>query len=190
MEQLQKAEAKPRLSDYAFFTGKISDLSPASNVFPYEVNAPLFSEYAEKARFIFLPVGQQMEYDAEQAFAFSTGAVIIKNFFYWNDARAPEKGRKILETRLLIKDEKGWKALEYLWNAEQTDAFLEVAGASFPVAWIDEKGKKQSIEYIVPNLNQCKGCHSYDGQFVPIGVTARQLNREENAENQLLVWQR
>jgi len=132
---LQKAlnvgsmEVKPRLSDYGFFTGKISDLAPATQVFPYEVNAPLFSDYAEKARFVFLPAGQEMKYDSERSFEFPTGAVIIKNFFYWNDARAPEKGRKILETRLLIKDEKGWKALEYLWNAEQTEAILEVAGS-------------------------------------------------------------
>lgn len=181
---------KPRLSDYAFFMGSLSDLSPAPNVFPYEVNAPLFSDYAEKARFVFLPEGQKMEYDAEQAFVFRKGAVIIKNFFYWNDARAFEKGRRIVETRLLIREENGWKALEYVWNAEQADAFLEVAGASFPVSWVDEKGKRQSIEYIAPNLNQCKGCHSYDGQFVPIGMTARQLNREENNENQLLAWQK
>ena len=188
VENFWGVEAKPRLSDYAFFTGNISELAPATNVFSYEVNAPLFSDYAEKARFVFLPNGQKMKYDAEQAFEFPAGAVIIKHFFYWNDARMPEKGRKILETRLLLKEENGWKALEYIWNSEQTDAFLEVAGASFPVSWIDEKGKKQSIEYIAPNINQCKGCHSYDGQFVPIGITARQLNHIENGENQLLAW--
>ena len=181
---------KSRLSEYTFFTGKIADLSPAANVFPYEVNAPLFSDYAEKARFVYLPAGQSMVYHAEHAFEFPSGAVIIKNFYYWKDARFPEKGRKILETRLLIKEEKTWKALEYIWNEAQDDADLEVAGANFAYSWIDGKGKKQEIEYIAPNLNQCKGCHSYDGQFVPIGITARQLNREENGENQLLVWQK
>ena len=39
-----------------------------------------------------------------------------------------------------------------------------------PVDWLDAEGKKQSIQYIAPNLNQCKGCHSYDGKFVPIGT--------------------
>lgn len=186
----QETPPKPQLSDYGFFAGKISDLTPGPNVFPYEVNAPLFSDYAEKARFIFLPEGSKMTYNPELAFAFPVGAVLIKNFFYWQDARMPEKGRRILETRLLIKEENGWKALEYLWNAEQTDAFLEVAGASFPVSWTDAKGKTQTIEYIAPNLNQCKGCHSYDGQFVPIGITARQLNRDENGENQLIAWEK
>jgi uncharacterized repeat protein (TIGR03806 family) len=181
---------KTRLSEYAFFEGNISALSPAANVFSYEVNAPLFSDYAEKARFIYLPPGQSMEYRAEQAFECPTGAVIIKNFYYWNDTRFPEKGRKILETRLFVKEEKGWNALEYIWNESQDDAFLEVAGASFPHSWIDAKGKKQEIQYNAPNLNQCKGCHSNDGAFVPIGITARQLNRDINAENQLLAWQK
>jgi uncharacterized repeat protein (TIGR03806 family) len=181
---------RQKLSEYGFFQGALADLQPAQGVFPYEVNAPLFSDYAEKARFVYLPEGTRMQYHPERSFAFPEGAIIIKNFYYWKDTRRPELGRAILETRLLIKEAGGWKALEYLWNKAQTEATLEVAGASFPHQWVDANGKKQEIEYIAPNLNQCKGCHSYDGQFEPIGITARQLNREEQGENQLLRWQR
>lgn len=184
------AAPKPRLSDYGFFTGQLAALAPAKQVFPYEVNAPLFSDYASKARFIFLPEGTRMIYRENGAFELPAGAILIKNFFYNLDAGHPEKGRRILETRLLLRDESGWKAVEYLWNTEQTDAVLEVAGATFPISWLDDHGKKQQIDYYAPNLNQCKGCHSYDGQFVPLGVTARQLNRPENTDNQLLSWQK
>lgn len=184
------APPKPLLSDYPFFADPLPTLTPATGVFPYEVNAPLFSDYAEKARFIYLPAGQKMTYSPNTAFDFPVGAVIIKNFYYWHDAARPEKGRRILETRLLLREEKGWKVLEYLWNAEQTDAALEVAGATLPVEWQDAAGKKRRVEYTAPNLNQCKGCHSYDGQFVPIGITARQLNRKQDADNQLLVWEK
>lgn len=181
---------KMKLSEYGFFTGNLASLEPARQVFPYEVNAPLFSDYAEKARFIYLPEGTKMVYRADAAFDFPPGSVIIKHFFYYHDARYPEKGRRILETRLLLRDAKGWKALEYLWNAEQTDAILEVAGANFPVSWTDNKGELKTIDYVAPNVNQCKGCHSYDGQFVPLGITARQLNRDHHNENQLLSWQK
>lgn len=182
----QKPTAPPRLrlSEYGFFREPLADLLPAAGVFPYEVNAPLFSDYAEKARFIYLPGGYSMRYHPEREFDFPVGAVIIKNFYYYNEANNPENGRKILETRLLIKEEKGWKPLEYVWNDSQTEALLEVAGASFPVRWNDAQGDKQQINYIAPNLNQCKGCHSFDGQFVPIGVSARQLNRND----QLTTW--
>ncbi len=182
---------KMKLSDYGFFTGALADLQPADRVFAYDVNAPLFSDYAEKARFIALPAGTHLTYQSESAFDLPVGAVIIKNFYYSNQMAKREAGRRILETRLLLREEKGWKALEYVWNKEQTDAQLEVAGSTLPVQWITADGKSQQLDYIVPNLNQCKGCHSYDGQFVPIGVTARQLNRAgENQENQLLNWQK
>lgn len=181
---------KMQLSAYGFFQGPLADLKPTRDVFPYEVNAPLFSDYAEKARFIYLPEGAQLSYHPDGPFDFPDGAVIIKNFYYWKDVRQPEMGRKILETRLLIKENGAWKALEYLWNDSQTEAVLEVAGASFPHQWVDARGGVREITYIAPNLNQCKGCHSFDGAFVPIGVTARQLNRIEQGENQLLRWQR
>lgn len=193
---VRKSATAPKmlLSEYGFFTGPLADLQPAQQVFPYEVNAPLFSDYAEKARFIALPPGLKMTYQPDRAFEFPEGAVLIKNFYYYSDAAHPEQGRRILETRLLLREAKGWKALEYVWNAEQTDATLEVAGANFPLNWTDAAGAKRQIQYIAPNLNQCKGCHSYDGQFVPLGITARQLNREmpfaEGTENQLLRWQK
>lgn len=185
---------KNLLSEYGFFTGRLADMQPAERVFPYEVNAPLFSDYAEKARFIALPAGQKLTYQTPLSVEFPVGAALIKNFYYYNDAAHPEKGRRILETRLLIRDEKGWKALEYLWNAEQTDAVLEVAGASFPFSWTDAGGTAHQIQYVAPNLNQCKGCHSYDGKFVPLGTTVRQLNREVQVGgetvNQLALWQK
>ncbi len=181
---------KVLLSEYGFFEGNLADLKPAVQVFPYEVNAPLFSDYAEKARFIALPQGLKMVYQNEAAFEFPVGATIIKNFFYHTDASRPELGRRILETRLLLREAKGWKALEYVWNDEQTDAALEVAGASFPISWTDAAQRLHQIQYVAPNLNQCKGCHSYDGQFVPLGISARQLNRGEGSENQLLAWQK
>lgn len=182
---------KQQLSEYAFFLDSLKHLKPADHVFPYEVNAPLFSDYAEKARFIYLPEGAKMEYRETSAFEFPAGACIIKNFYYWNDAANPEKGRRIIETRLLLKEEKGWKALEYVWNTEQTDAVLEVAGGSTPVSWQNADGKKQDFSYFIPNLNQCKGCHSYDGKFVPIGITAKQMNLElPDQGNQLLQFQK
>ncbi len=178
---------KMRLSEYGYFSGKMADLQPAARVFLYEVNAPLFTDYAEKSRFVFMPEGAQMVAHPSQAFDFPDGAVIIKNFYYPLDKSNPEKGRKILETRLLLKEKTQWKALTYVWNTEQTDAILEVAGATLPISWTDEKGASHQLAYGVPNVNQCKGCHSYDGQFTPIGVTIRQLNKNEGGKNQLLV---
>jgi uncharacterized repeat protein (TIGR03806 family) len=181
-----------KLSDYGFFIGKLSDLKPAEGIYQYELNTPLFSNYAEKLRFIKIPEGTQAEYNDTAVFSFPVGTVLIKNFYYTNDFRKQEKGRKILETRLLVHEEAGWQAYPYIWNDEQTEALYDPAGETKTVTYINQSGRKVSTPYVIPNKNQCKGCHSRNSKMVPIGPSARQLNREVSlpgkSENQLVNW--
>jgi uncharacterized repeat protein (TIGR03806 family) len=169
---------KDKLSEYGFFKGKLSDLVPAEDVIPYGVNTPLFSNYAEKLRFIKLPEGQLATYNDTTAFQFPEGSILIKNFYYPIDFRKPEKGKKILETRLLVHEADGWQAYPYIWNEEQTDAYYDPAGETTTVTYINASGKKITSPYVIPNKNQCKGCHGQGDKMMPIGTTARQLNRE------------
>lgn len=184
---------KERLSEYDLFVGPLAALQPAGQVMPYDLNSALFSDYAEKARFIRIPPDSTIIYREKEAFDFPVGTIIAKTFHYPNDRRKPAKGRILLETRILLHRADGWVALPYIWNEEQTEAYLDVAGDRRRVSWKDDKGKKVQLDYSIPNLNQCKGCHSYKGQIMPIGPTARQLNGDypypEGTFNQLLKWQ-
>ena len=185
---------KQRLSEYGFFEGDLADLKPSKDVHPYALNSPLFSDYAEKARFVRLPKGKQANYNAKQVMDFPIGTAIIKAFYYTKDQTKPAKGRRIIETRVLLHEADGWVALPYVWNDDQTEAILEIAGASKQVQWKDAKGKKHKISYQVPNMVQCKACHSYDKKLVPIGPSARQLNGDfkyaSGSHNQLDYWQK
>jgi uncharacterized repeat protein (TIGR03806 family) len=186
-------ERKQKLSEYNFFSGRLADLKPAGNVIPYDINMTLFSNYAEKLRFVKLPDGMQASYTDEEALQLPAGTVIIKIFYYENDFRKPGNGRRIIETRLLVNEEKGWTAYPYVWNDEQTEAFYDVAGDIKKVSYINAEGKQIKIDYIIPNKNQCKGCHVRDNKMMPVGPTAMQLNREYNyatgKQNQLVYWQ-
>ena len=180
------------LSEYHLFEGELNQLLPAKDVIPYQLNAPLFSDYAFKSRFFKLPEGTQITYNDQEVFDFPVGTIIAKTFYYPKDMRNPDKGRSLMETRILLHEEKGWKALPYIWNKDQTDAILEVAGGSKEVAWKDEKGKKKKLNYSVPNMNQCKSCHYFKDKLLPIGPSARQINGDfqyvSGAENQLEYW--
>lgn len=197
-QQEYKATApKEKLSEYNFFDGNIAEQKPASGVTPYSLNTPLFSDYAEKLRFVKLPEGTKAVYNDKEVLDFPIGTTLIKTFYYPNDFRNVAKGRRIMETRLLIHEAEGWKALAYVWNDEQTEAYLEVAGETTQVSYIDLNGKKKKHEYSVPNLNQCKGCHNLNEQMRPIGPSARQLNGyysawgiNQSSENQLVAWQK
>jgi uncharacterized repeat protein (TIGR03806 family) len=177
------ADYKENLSDYGFFKGTLKEQIPSDGVVLYTLNSPLFSDYASKLRFVKLPAGQSVSYNPDSVLQFPVGSAIVKTFYYPIDERNPKKGRRLMETRVLLHEAKGWVALPYIWNKEQTDAILEVAGGSDQVSWIDGSGKKQSFEYQVPNMNQCKGCHERSGEMTPIGPSVRQLNDGHQLQN-------
>lgn len=181
-----------KLSEYHLFRGELKNLEANDGVLPYSLNSTLFTDYAHKARFVWMPVGKAAEYSPESEFKFPVGAVLVKNFFYPFDFRDESKGRRIIETRLLIHREDGWVGLPYIWNEEQTDAQLELAGGRTDVSWIHDDGSQRSVNYVIPNKNQCKGCHEYDKAMVPIGTKAKHLNLEfayaDGEMNQLEKW--
>jgi uncharacterized repeat protein (TIGR03806 family) len=188
------AEHLQKLSEYALFEGNGSTQKPLAGVIPYDLNTPLFSDYTEKFRFVKLPPGTSAQYRPDEAFEFPVGTIIAKTFAYPTDARDPAKGRRLLETRILERTSDGWIGLPYIWNAEQTEAVLEVAGDLVDVAWIDHQGAERTNNYIIPNANQCKGCHQQGDKLEPLGPKARHLNRDftyaEGTENQLAHWAR
>lgn len=183
---------KIKLSEYGFFKGTLKDLSPEEGVIPYELNSALFSDYAYKKRFVKIPSDKKAIYNPDEVLEFPEGTVLIKNFYYPADFRNPEKDIRILETRLLIHESGTWKTLPYIWNDEQTEAYLSVAGKNMNVSWTHYDGSTRQVNYSVPNMNQCKGCHMRGDKVMPIGPSARQLNGDynygERKQNQLVHW--
>jgi len=167
------ADDLPRLlSDYRFFRDD-AGWQPNGGVVPYRLNMPLFSDYAEKYRFIYVPPGQQAKADGDGLLDFPVGSALIKSFGYQLDGKP-----RLLETRVLLHRADGWLALPYVWNEEQTEARLKVAGARIPVRFTDPAGRERSTSYAVPNKNQCKECHALSGAVTPIGPKARNLTRD------------
>jgi len=184
---------KEYLSQYNFFIGDIKSLIPNEGLLPYDLISTLFTDYAHKARFVYVPEGLQVTYNDKEALNLPVGGCYIKNFYYPNDFRDESKGRKIIETRLLVHGENGWDAFTYIWNDEQTDAKFEVAGDIKKVSWIHNDGSKREVDYIVPNKNQCKGCHWENNiGIMPIGPKVKNLNREiayaDGTKNQIDKW--
>ncbi len=177
-----------KLSDYGFFRGTLKQLLPAPGVQHYELSTPLFTDYAVKDRFIVLPAGRSIQYTATGAMEFPDSAFIIKNFAYTDTAHQ----RIMIETRLLHKDpyDGQWKVMNYLWNAEQTEAVKWISGKKVPITLLNDQQEKLSTVYYVPNTNDCKRCHSSKGVVLPIGPKARNLNFTLPGANmnQLLQW--
>lgn len=166
-----------RLSTYGFFDGEIKATIPSSDLIFYKPASSLFTDNAFKSRFVFIPEGEKAQLEGDNL-NLPKGSILVKNFYYPSDFRNPDGERKIIETRLMIHEEKGWQAYPYVWNESQTDAVLKVVGGEFEVQYIDLNGKEQLINYLVPNKNQCKSCHNKDEVLVPLGFQVKHLNNE------------
>ena len=193
LKALMAEAPAPKLADYRLFTDA-GARRPNAGLTPYALNTPLFSDYAEKFRFLYLPPGAKARYRADGVLDLPVGTTLVKTFAYPADMRRPAEAVRYLETRLLIHKRAGWVAATYVWNAEQSEAVLKRAGARLDVSFTDAHGRPRAVDYAVPNQNQCKECHQLAKRLVPIGPKARNLNGDfayaEGRENQLAHWTR
>lgn len=180
------------LSSYRLFRDGVRQV-PNAGLLPFDLNTPLFSDYARKHRFVYLPPGTSATYSARETFAFPVGALLVKTFAFPVDERDPSLGERLIETRLLLRRSSGWEAVTYVWNAEQTEAKRRVIGAKVPVDFPTAAGGRFQITFQVPNTNQCKECHAeHNDVLTPVGPKARSLNKDydygDAVENQLQRW--
>lgn len=186
------AKSPPKqLSEFGFFDD-LAAQKPAASVLSFDLNTPLFSDGALKQRFVYVPRDKSAQYSADEAFEFPVGSALIKTFAFPADYRKPDDNVRLIETRVLLRQEAGWQAWAYQWNVEQTDAALRIAGGKADISSVAADGSPLAFTYSIPNKNQCKACHSVNGELVPLGPKARNLNRPlaypSSEENQLDHW--
>ncbi len=217
------ADGRPeKLSDWQMVYADGGRLALNTGVVAYDLNTPLFSDYAHKLRTVWMPAGMAAKYDPDATFDFPVGTVITKTFYYPLPKGAARNATAVartydqsadfvdhvsgtsglnlsqvhlIETRVLVRRERGWDALPYVWNAAQTEAELSRTGDVMPLELVSDDGSREAFTYVVPNENQCAGCHVVDLKsktIAPIGPKARHLNRDyvyaTGSENQLTHW--
>lgn len=165
-----------KLSQHKIFKGNPSELIPNDKFEVLELNSKLFTDYSYKQRLVSIPDEKTIEKTSNGELIFPDGTILTKTFFYPYDERDWSKGKKIIETRLEIKEKNTWNIATYVWNDEQTDAFLNMDGKKVSVNWINSDGNNQKIKYEVPSSNQCVLCHQSNLKVSPIGPTLKNLN--------------
>ncbi len=183
-----------------------------ARVLPYDLDSALFTDYAHKLRTVWMPAGSAARYQPDGALDFPVGTIISKTFYYprgddgtvlrsADTGAEPDGGLtldrvRLVETRLLVRRASGWLALPYVWNDAQTEARLMRTGDLVPLTLAGADGRRQQLDYLVPDENQCAGCHGTDlrsRQISPIGPKARHLNHDfayaSGKANQLRHWQ-
>jgi parallel beta-helix repeat protein len=202
------------LSQYNLFADPTDPrANPHESGLLFDLTTPLFSDYASKYRFVFLPPGQPAQWaeggagTANTTLRFPVGTVIAKTFSWKNGS-----AENVVETRLLIHRQGNagasfWEGMAYIWETDgagqRTDARLAVAGGTASVTWsyedpdpdVDATYVGSTSAYAIPHANQCGTCHINDDKEPgdsPIGPKVRLLNRPmdygSGPENQLQHW--
>lgn len=179
------------LSEYGFFVGPLANLEPAPGVLPYEVITPGFGDYSHKFRYVWIPPGSKASYVADgDPLDFSEGTVLMKTPFY--PRVLPDMGRQILDTRLLIRKNGDWIFAEYIWNEDQTEAVLDMAGKNVPLTWVDDDGGTHDEIFRIPSAGECLACHAEYGERIAISPKPQNLDMvvdyPEGPMNQLAKW--
>lgn len=178
-------EFLPTLSELRLFEGDISDLKFNKTVHEYSLRTQIFADYSHQLRSIALPKGGQMQYTGEGLLSFPDNTILTMTFYYLNDERDPALGKKIIETRVMIKVGGVWNIGNYLWNVEQTQAFLNEGMHAVQIDWIDNLGNDRAVNYRVPSKVLCFQCHNNNSTTIPIGPKSRALNFVHNGNNQI-----
>ncbi len=141
-------------------TGCVSSTQPtqpSANTIPYAVRAPLWSDGADKSRFLALPNNQSISINADGDWSFPLGSVLIKHFRLQD---------KLIETRLLMRHNDQWAGYSYEWRDDQTDADLLVTAK-------DKVINGQTWHY--PSGDECFRCHTAAAGNT-LGLESAQLN--------------
>jgi uncharacterized repeat protein (TIGR03806 family) len=192
----------PKLSDYKFFEGDLKEQIPALDVLPFEPASALFTDYAKKKRFVWMPKGTKATYNTDsKVLELPIGAALIKTFYYDNVQNVTPLGAsRLIETRVMIRKATGWIFADYVWNTEQTEAEFDLVGSFTNISWKDENNVVKTTDYRIPSDVQCIICHKTQQvvdinvitAFTPIGIKPQNLNFNYNygteTKNQLTKW--
>src|SRR5690349_21624340 len=133
-----------RLSETGLYSQGVRTFSPQ-----YQ----LWSEGADKRRWILLPAGTAIDATNVDAWEFTRGTKLWKEFGF----------DRPVETRMIERLPDGsWRFSTYVWNADGTDAELapEQGVRALAVA------SAPNGRYAVPSRTDCLACH--DGAPVPV----------------------
>jgi uncharacterized repeat protein (TIGR03806 family) len=170
------APLPPTLAETGAFQDLVQ-LTPNAGIIPYEVNVPLWSDGAHKARwFCLADTNVTINFERESPWAFPPGAVWIKHFELELINGVPDSARRI-ETRFLVRNAAGFYGVTYRWDESQTNAFLVPSEGLDEDIDIEDQGETHTQTWRYPSREECLKCHTAAAGAV-LGFNTWQLNRE------------
>jgi glucose/arabinose dehydrogenase len=161
-------------------TGLFDDwrrLVPRPHLVGYDVNVALWSDGAQKQRWIGLPSGQAVECTSDGKFSFPSGTVFVKHFALATDQRQAQQLRP-LETRVLVVGPQGAvHGASYRWSADGKRTRRLTYGETETIEVTGADGTRRQQVWQYPGRFDCLMCHNDVSGYV-LGFVPKQLAGE------------
>ena len=155
----------------------LENLTPAAGVVPYSVNVPFWSDGAIKSRWFSVPAQEeQIVFNRDAPWEFPAGSVWVKHFDLEITNGVPSSSRR-LETRVLVRNDRGVHGATYRWDREEQNAYLVPDEGESETILTHFGGAVRSQVWQYPSRAQCLQCHVSTAGHV-LGFNTVQLNRE------------
>lgn len=161
-----------------------------TDVIPFEVNTPLWTDGAFKQRYVAVPAGAGIIYDdTADTYAYPDRAMVIKNFSVDTIPGDPSS-RILFETRFsgvrIVAGKEKWYLWTYHWRQDQTDADLVVDAGKDATVRVYRNGTANPPfmkKWRFPGKLQCAACHRVQGTGgrTVLAFFTAQLNRPLSA---------
>ncbi len=179
-------DAAPQLLSETRLFADMASLEPSEHLRGYSVVQSLWSDGADKQRWMYLPAGEHIAVSEDGAFAFPEGAIFVKHFEFALDAGAPERKRR-LETRVTVKTDDHLYGMTYKWREDGTDADLLTERLVEELEVLDGEGRPAAQSYMYPSPQDCLTCHTREAGSV-LGVSMPQLVGDGDTRSHLEAW--
>lgn len=168
----------------------VAALTPAPDLVPYLVRAPLWTDGVYKQRYLVLPPGQTIGVREADAWDFPVGSILIK-LFILETRRGDPATRKPVEARFMVRTGAGWHFASYAWDETGAEARLSSGGYTETFE-VEDGDATEVVRYYFPDRGGCLVCHAESAGRV-LGPSTLQMNRavqyEDGRQNQLAALQ-
>ncbi|MCY2959769.1 MAG: hypothetical protein NTY35_06350 [Planctomycetota bacterium] len=160
-----RRESPPRrLADTGLY-GDAATRTIASDVLPFTPQYPLWTDGAEKQRWIRLPPGESIDASNPDVWRFPVGTQLWKEFSF---------GRRVESRTMELGADGRWTYATYAWTEDGNDAVLAPEGG---VRGACSTGR--GTRHDIPGVADCRVCHE-GGPNAVLGFSALQLSADRD----------
>ncbi|BCS31635.1 hypothetical protein TBR22_A08370 [Luteitalea sp. TBR-22] len=125
---------------------------------------PLWTDGAEKSRWLSLPPGTWIDASDPDAWEFPVGTRVWKEFRFHGQPA---------ETRMIERTAEGWRYASYAWRPDGTATLVPARGI------LNSVEIRDGVRHAIPSRTDCAACHEA-GPSRLLGVSALQLSSDRD----------